>query len=163
MMSFGQFAAHLERALVELPVAVQGGLANVGEHAKTVAVEYIGREMPDWQPLSEATMQGFRHPLGFWVKGKVELGYTGQVSATDPLLRTGKLEHSISLSVEPMQVVVGSTDKVALWQELGTHNSMVGNIPPRPFLAPAMMGAGPFAGEVFGEIAVKLLTPGLIR
>jgi hypothetical protein len=52
-----------------------------------------------------------------------------------------------------LAVVVGSPEKKALWQEMGTSR-----IPPRPVVALAMASALPHAHEVFGEIAVSLLT-----
>lgn len=163
MMSFAEFAAHLERAIALTKPTLEVGLAAVGEHTRTVADEYFGREMPMWEPLSQGTLHGFRHPYGFWIKGKVELGYTGHISATDPLVRTGATERSIEVAVEGLTQAVGSASKIMLWQEVGTHNSVTGGIPPRPVLGPAAIGALPFAHEVFGEIAVKLLTPGMIK
>ena len=164
MISFKEFAEHLERAIEQCGPQIEIGLAKVGEHTRTMAAEYFGREMSFWEPLSQATLKGFRHPYGFWIKGKEELGYSGHISATDPLLRTGATERSLAVAVEGLTMAVGSPSKIMLYQEMGTHNSLTGNIPPRPVLGPAAMGSLPYAGEVFGEIAVALLTPGyLIR
>jgi hypothetical protein len=160
MISFAEFARHLERSIVMAKPLIEVGLARLGEHTKTVAAEEFGHEMPMWEPLSEATLSGFRHPYGFWIKGKVELGYTGHISATDPLLRSGKTRDSLEVAVEGLVQAVGSPSKVMLWQEIGTHNSLTGNIPPRPVLAHAALGSLPYAAEVFGELAVSLLTPG---
>jgi hypothetical protein len=160
MISLAEFAEHLERSLATAEPRLEVGLAAVGEHTKTVAAEEFGHELPMWEPLSYATLHGFRHPYGFWIKGKEELGYTGHISATDPLLRSGKTRDSIEVAVEGLTQAVGSASKVMLWQELGTHNSVTGGIPPRPVLAPAAIGSMPFAAEVFGEIAVSLLVPG---
>jgi len=162
MISLREFAEHLERAIATCEPMLEVGLAKLGEHTKTVAAEEFGHEMPMWEPLSQATLKGFRHPYGFWIKGKEELGYTGHISATDPLLRTGATERSLGVEVEGLTMAVGSPSKIMLYQEMGTHNSITGNIPPRPVLGPAMMGAFPFAGDIFGEIAVALLTPGYL-
>jgi hypothetical protein len=162
MISLKEFAEHLERAIATCEPMLEIGLAELGEHTKTVAAEEFGHEMPMWEPLSQATLHGFRHPYGFWIKGKEELGYTGHISATDPLVRTGATERSLDVAVVGLTMAVGSPSKIMLWQEMGTHNSVTGNIPPRPVLAPAMIGAFPFAEEVFGEIAVALLTPGYL-
>lgn len=162
VISFAQFADHLARAAALTKPMLEVGLAKLGEHTKGIAAEEFGREMPMWEPLSQATLHGFRHPYGFWVKGKEELGYTGHVSATDPLLRTGATERSIDVAVEGLTQAVGSPSKIMLYQEMGTHNSITGNIPPRPVIATAAIASLPFASEVFGEIGVRLMTPGML-
>lgn len=159
MISFEDFAKHLEKSLVTVEPRLEIGLAVVGEHTKTMAAEYIGHELPEWAPLSEATLKGFRHPYGFWIKGKEELGFTGQESATDPLLRTGADRDSIAVSVEGLTQVVGSPSKIFLYQEMGTHNPVTGNIPPRPTISLAALRSLPYAADVFGEIAASLLNP----
>lgn len=160
MIDFGDFAKFLENSARTCKPRLEIGLAKVGGHTQVMAAEYIGHDMPAWAPLSQATLQGFRHPHGFWIKGKIELGYTGHVSATDPLLRTGHLRDSIEVAVEGLTMAVGSKLKIALYQEMGTYNPLTGNIPPRPFIAPAALNSLPYAGEVFGTIAVSLLAPG---
>jgi len=54
---------------------------------------------------------------------------------------------------EALAVGVGSPEKVALWQEMGTSR-----IPPRPVLSLAMRNAIPYAKEVFAGIAVAVLS-----
>jgi hypothetical protein len=142
MITLAQLAKHLEGAIVQCHPKLEVGLAKVGELTETMAVEYIGHEL--WKPLAAST-----------VAEKTRLGYVGHVSATDPLLRTGSMRGSIRVLVEGLTEVVGSGEKVALWQEMGTHK-----IPPRPFLAKAAINSLPHAKDVFGEIAVSLLTPG---
>lgn len=163
MISFKQFAAHLERSIAHAEPMLTIGLAKVGELTQTMAVEYIGHEMMQWAPLSDATMHGFHHPYGFYIPGKVELGYTGHVSETDPLLRTGAMRDSIHFAIEGLTLIVGSTSQIAKFQELGTVNHLTGNIPPRPFIATASLASLEHYREVFGEIAVKLLTPGILK
>jgi hypothetical protein len=163
MISFKEFAEHLERAIEQSRPQIEIGLAKVGEHTRTMAAEYFGHEMPMWEPLSQATLKGFRHPYGFWIKGKQELGYTGHISATDPLLRTGATERSLGVKVEGLTMAVGSPSKIMLWQEMGTHNPITGDIPPRPVLGPAALASLPYAAEVFGELGVKLFTPGALK
>jgi hypothetical protein len=158
MISFKEFADHLGRAAAQCKPQLGVALAKVGEHTRTVAVEEFGHEL--FEPLSSNTLYGFRHPYGFWIKGKVELGYTGHVSATDPLLRTGATARSIEVAVEGLTQAVGSASKIMLYQEMGTHNSLTGNIPPRPVIAKAAIGSLPFAKDVLGELAVNLLVPG---
>jgi hypothetical protein len=57
--------------------------------------------------------------------------------------------------VDPFDLVlvIGSPKKEALWQEEGTSR-----IPPRPVTEPALKNSLPFASDVFGKIAVSLLT-----
>ena len=78
MISFDQFARHLERALAQVKPRVEVGLAEIGAETKELAAEYIGHEMPQWAPLAEST-----------IAEKTRLGFTDQVSPTDPLLRKG--------------------------------------------------------------------------
>lgn len=120
-------------------------LAKVGELTATMAAEFIGHEMPEWLALAPAT-----------IEEKERLGYVDQVSATDPLLRTGAMRDSIKIEIEGLEMAVGSTDKIAAYQEVGTAH-----IPPRPFLALAGSRSLEYAGaEKLGETAVELLTPG---
>lgn len=51
---------------------------------------------------------------------------------TAPWLRTGQLYASVSRQMTQNAAIIGSTDPVAVYQELGTQA-----IPPRPFLAAA--------------------------
>lgn len=62
----------------------------------------------------------------------------GSSDHSTPWLRSGNLRQSISSASEDDAVVVGSTDPVAIDQELGTRQ-----IPPRPFLAPAAAAEAP--------------------
>lgn len=55
----------------------------------------------------------------------------GSADHSVPWLRTGVLRASISHETDGKNAVVGSSDPVAVDQELGTRS-----IPPRPFLAP---------------------------
>jgi hypothetical protein len=64
------------------------------------------------------------------------------------------MRDSIQREVDPidLSVVVGSAEKIALYQEMGTSR-----IPPRPFLSLGLQNALPFARDVFGDLAVLLL------
>jgi hypothetical protein len=145
MISERRFLNLLERAAAELPAVAVVALT---ETVSAVAVEaraMIGHEHSIWPPLAEST-----------VEEKERLGYTGHESATDPLLRTGKLRDSIEFSVDAVSLTgaVGSDDPVALYQELGTSR-----IPPRPFIKAAMMGSQPQAELFFGRALESVLTP----
>jgi hypothetical protein len=144
MISFADFAKHLQTSIKECHPRLEVGLAKVGELTQTMAVEYIGHEMPQWPALADRT-----------IAEKTRLGYVGHLSPTDPLLRTGEMRDSIHVVVERLTQTVGSDSAVARAQELGTAT-----IPPRPFIAPAALASLPYAHDVFGKIAVSLLVPG---
>ncbi len=114
-------------------------------HLAESAQDLIGRENSGWQELAEST-----------VEGKQRLGYTGQRSATDPLLRTGVLESSISAGASrnglTIKGVIGSDDEVAIYQEMGTSR-----IPPRPFLAKALIEGQQVIEEAGGQYLVRVL------
>lgn len=73
---------------------------------------------PAWDPLTAGTIQD-KQRKGFGVP--------------DPLLRTGQMRDSIVAKVDEDGFAVGSNDPIAGYQERGT-----GDIPPRPFLGPAL-------------------------
>jgi hypothetical protein len=139
MITLAEWAAMLERSLATLPAQLEIGLDKVGELAETLAVSYIGHEQESWPPLAESTLRD-KEAKGFPVPS--------------PLLRTGEMRDSIRRELDPiaLEVIVGSSDPRALWQEMGTSR-----IPPRPFLALGMQHALPFAVETFGNIMVKTI------
>lgn len=100
-----------------------------------------------WAPLAEAT-----------VADRVAHGY----APDEPLLRTGALRDSIGHSVEMQGVaageaIVGSTSRIAVYQELGTAT-----IPPRSFLGGAAVRMTPEVLALIGAGAVKALVgPGV--
>jgi phage gpG-like protein len=143
-------ARFLEASANSVRPRLESDLAKIGELTATMAAEYIGHEMPEWPPLAAST-----------IAEKESLGYTGQVSPTDPLLRTGEMRDSIKVEVEGLEMAVGSTDPVALWQEIGTDGrDGKGAIPPRPFLALAGLRSLEYAADKLGETALALLVPG---
>jgi hypothetical protein len=143
MMSFGELAAMLKRSANRCRADLEIDLASIGALAVPAAAELIGHELPQWPPLAAST-----------IAEKERLGYTGQISATDPLLREGTLRDSIAAEVEGLELVVGSPDPIAAYQEMGTAR-----IRPRPFLGPAMLGSLDHAADRLGERGVKLTTP----
>ena len=90
-----------------------------------------------WPDLAESTQQE-----------KERLGYTGQVSEYDSLLRTGAVRDSIKWKIHPDNkgFSVGSDNKVAMMLELGTHK-----MPPRSFLGGALASNGKRLAAKFGE------------
>lgn len=149
MLPLAELATHFRLAEArlkggQLTLEVHKVLAKVAKDAEAM----IGTERPEWAALAEST-----------VEEKTKLGYIGQVSGTDPLLRTGELRGSIEADAERrgniIEGVVGSNSKVALYQEVGTSR-----IPARPFLASAMIQSQHIMEESLGMFMVKVLTPG---
>jgi hypothetical protein len=149
----------LRRHEFELRFALERDVRLNMEVAAKVSRGFIGHEIEGWAPLSPATMNGFYSPDAGWIKGKIELGYVNQISATDPLLRTGELRDSIGGEAEEVGIgvrgIVGSTSDIAALQEMGTSR-----IPARPFLGPALMLAETKIAEDLGHLAIRALTPG---
>ncbi len=149
MIPLAELAAHFRLAEArlkggQLTLEVHKALEHVADDARAM----IGTERPEWAALAEST-----------VTEKERLGYVGQVSSTDPLLRTGELRGSIEADAERrgnvIEGVVGSTSKIAVFLESGTSK-----MPARPFLAGAMIQSQPLMEETLGMFAVRILTPG---
>ena len=140
MMTLTEFADMLEVGLRTATPRLEIGLDNVGELAETLAGTYPGHYQAGWAPLAAATIAD-KEARGFPVPS--------------PLKRTGEMAESYKRELLPadLAVVVGSPEEKALWQELGTSR-----MPARPVVALAMASALPHAHEVFGEIAVSILT-----
>ena len=139
MMSLGEFAGAIGKMLRQVHPELEVGLAKTGEFTKTLAASYPGEYQDGWAPLKESTIE--RKERGGW-------------PVPSPLKRSGELAGSYELELLPdLAFVVGSADPVAKYQELGTST-----IPPRPVTAIAMVHSLPYAEEVFGEVAVKILS-----
>lgn len=157
MLTCGQVAAHFEMMAAGGATALlEGVVVSVVEAAKVEAKSYIGHQQEGWEDLHDPTIEGFHHELGFWVVGKKQLGF--QPPDYEPLRRTGQLRESIETRTEGLVGEVGSNDKVALYQEMGTANAHY-PIPPRPFLSRAMMLMTPMAIELCEEATVRILVP----
>jgi hypothetical protein len=135
-----EFELMLEASLATVVPRIEIGLDKVGMLAESIAAEIPGHYQPGWAPLAASTLadkaaQGFAVP--------------------SPLKRTGEMAESYRKEVDPfaLQLVIGSPDLKALWQEMGTVH-----IPPRPVCEPALKNSLPYAADVFGAIAVSLLT-----
>lgn len=152
MLSFKQFANLTDRAVKEMQWGATTSV--VRQVVKTVEVgakAVIGHENNGWAPLSART-----------VAEKQRLGFTGRISATDPLLRTGEMRDSISSYAVGSVGVVGSPLKKALWMEMGTVKPS-GSVPPRSFLGLAMSKVYPVADKAFGLLAVNLVSPNKVK
>lgn len=109
------------RVAVEQHFALKKAAQVVENEAKAEFGIYQGAIGPydKWEELADTTKAD-----------RVAHGY----SENDPLLRSGDLRDSISHEVNGASAVIGSTDDVMVYQELGTET-----IPPRPVLGPALL------------------------
>ncbi|HEX3350111.1 MAG TPA: hypothetical protein VHS58_18635 [Acetobacteraceae bacterium] len=69
-----------------------------------------------------------------------------------PWERTGALHASIGSDADTSRAVIGSSDPVAVYQELGTAR-----VPPRPFLAPVGAEHGAAAADAVGAAVVAAI------
>jgi hypothetical protein len=141
MKSLAEFEAQLASAISGMIPALEIGLDKVGSLALSLAAEYPGHYQPGWPKLAESTLRD-KENQGFPVPS--------------PLKRTGEMAESYrkELDLGALSVVIGSPEKKALWQEMGTSRGL----PPRPVLALAMQNTLPFAADLFGAVAVKSLS-----
>lgn len=156
-MTPAEAALFFFEAAERTPEVMSGVVLGVVTAGAERAKALIGEEHEGWPPLSSATVYGFYLPRAHaWIPGKIELGYGGFES---PLLRTGQMRDSIEFVATDLVGEVGSDDKRALWQELGTVGEYP--IPPRPFLSRGLLEA---ATEVFEPLMLEamatLLAPG---
>ncbi|MGI4951191.1 MAG: hypothetical protein ACRYGM_05250 [Janthinobacterium lividum] len=142
MRSFPNIASFV-RHLATVPAAVHEAQRHGEEEQGAVLVQtahdMIGMEMPKWAALAEST-----------VAEKRREGFTGRVSGTDPLYRTGELRLSISYRIEGSSLLLGATDPIAAYQEFGTDR-----IPPRPFIGATMFSRGHEAAD---RIALHMMS-----
>jgi hypothetical protein len=117
--SFGALADHFDKIILRLPAAELVMLEEIGVSVAERARKKLGTYQPGWPPLSDYTLDE-----------KAREGWP----SPSPLLRTGAMEASIKHQVLPPKMVkVGSTDRKALFHELGTSK-----MPARAFIGPAM-------------------------
>ena len=139
-MTLDEFERALTASLATVHTRLEIGLDKVGTLAQTLAAEYPGHYQPGWAPLAESTITD-KQSKGFDVPS--------------PLKRTGDMAASYKKEIDPfeLELVIGSPELKALWQEMGTSRG----IPPRPVCEPALKNSLPYAADVFGEIAVSLI------
>lgn len=159
MMTCGEYALFLRESAVRAEPELSMALTKIIEVGVDLARGYIGADQPGWDKLSGATLDGFLHrDAGFWIPGKIDLGFS---PPDNPLLRTGQMRDSIEGEVDGLVGTVGSTERRALYQEMGTPGATY-PIPPRPFLARAVEHLEPLAIVVLEEVAASLLVPGAV-
>lgn len=143
MMSLQEFEAMLSASARTTIPRIEIGLDKVGHLAESLAAEYPGEYQHGWAPLAEST-----------IDDKTDKG----LPVPSPLKREGDMAASYrkELDLPELEMVIGSPELKALWQEMGTSNGGR-SIPPRPVCALALEHSLPYAADVFGEIAVSLL------
>lgn len=155
MITLDEWLAHLEAAEVALVPALEGAVAGTTIMMTALAREYIGHQQglvtaqaPDatfyvaaWAPLADSTMDDKRR-----------LGVVGPDGM--PLYRTGAMKESISGAVNGLTGIIGSDSKIALYQEMGTAK-----IPPRPFLARAVIAGLPILDVRLTAVGREALIP----
>jgi hypothetical protein len=127
------FAKFMLAAAGRARAAEQTGLEKGAVLVEAEAKASVGHYQAGWPQLSEATLEGFYHPLAGPIPGKIEIGYA---PPDNPLLRTGALREDYEHSVAAGEAVVGSNSDIAVWQEMGTPDALY-PIPARPVLAGA--------------------------
>ncbi len=138
--SFGDFAGFLG-ALSVIVEADRRGLDKATKLIQKTAKAKIGDYQEQagpfapWAPLAAST-----------IAEKQSLGYTGQVSEDDPLLRTEEMRESIERTFGAKEGYVGSNSDIMVYQELGTRH-----IPPRSVLGGAAAEKGKEVSEIIGE------------
>ena len=160
MFTLEEVAAHFKSAAVrcapELAMVVETVVSTAAIRARAM----IGHPQDHWPALSGGTVEGFRHYSGRWISGKAERGFSGALGYEPLRGDSGDLERSIGSMAEGTVGEVGSTSKIAVYQEMGTPHAMY-PIPPRPFLAKALEETGSIAVvEVLLEpVVLRLLVP----
>ena len=147
MIPLADVIAKLKRSQAEVRPGMERVVGVLMAENAELSKQMVGQELPIWPPLAPST-----------VAEKQKLGYGGQVSATDPLLRTGELRDSIQpvvhLGMEGVVGEVGTDVPYAGDQEHGTSR-----IPPRPFISPPFITMAPRAVAALGEFGITLINP----
>lgn len=144
--SFEAFGRFLEKVAVVVEAdrsALDRATALIQKTAKAKIGDYqpgAGPFVP-WAQLAPST-----------IAEKQSLGYTGQVSEDDPLLRTGDMRESIERRFDHSVGLVGSDSDVMVYQELGTRT-----IPPRSVLGSAAVETADKVAKIVGEQTVIAL------
>lgn len=147
-MTLAAFIGHIAAFPIRLEIEEREGLERAAVLIEHEAKSLIGHDenpaagpFVAWEPLADST-----------IEEKERLGYTGQVSEYDSLLRTGEMAKSIEHVVGDKEAAVGSNDDKAVWQELGTDR-----IPARSFLGAGAFRVAPEVTEVLGAAVTAAL------
>ncbi len=144
--SLSDVANHIEASITLQKLVVHAAFALALEGVAAKARAKIGHyqqasgSFPAWAELAERTRQD-----------RVTKGFPED----EPLLRTGDLRDSIKSETDGNRGIVGSTSKIALYQEIGTAGGAHGGpIPPRSFLASTGAETAP---EVVAAVSAALI------
>lgn len=141
-MNLAEFTRALEGAQQRHTAAREQALRAAAVLVRDEAKALIGTEDEAWPPLADST-----------IEEKQRLGFTGKVSGTDPLLRTGEYRASIQVGdVTPEHSFVGTDDPIARFQEFGTSR-----IPPRPVIGTAIFREEEKIKATIGEAMIMNL------
>jgi HK97 gp10 family phage protein len=136
-----RFNAQLDQIEARIAEAQARVLNTAAAQLTDEARAMIGTEPTAWPALAAST-----------IAEKRRLGFTGFISKTDPLLRTGELRDSIGATVDPDGITLGSSSPIATFQENGTDT-----IPPRPFLAPTMERHAQEIAQEIGRVTAQAI------
>lgn len=156
MLTLGEVGEFLRASAARAEGELEALVVETAAWAAVEARGYVGHLQPEWPALSDATIEGFTHAYGFYIKGKRELGFASP--DFEPLLRTGQGQDSIEAIADGLTGGVVSDDPIMLYQEMGTPNARY-PIPPRPTMALAVKKAMPTLLDEMEQLAVSLLLP----
>ncbi len=135
-----ELAAHLLTMEADVELAKQAAVERACRMVEKEAKRVLGTYDYGWESLKPETI-------------------ARKARGNSPLLETGKMRDSIShyVTQEGRETVgyVGSTSKIALYQEMGTRN-----IPPRPFLSAALMAKERAIVEMTEKLVIAAITQG---
>lgn len=153
-MNLLEFAEQMVTLVVEEEAANRVILEEVAKIVEKESKNSIGHyqdqagQFVAWAELTDATKAD-----------RIAKGY----SPDEPLLRDGTMRDSIQHTVTGNEAHIGSDDKIAEYQELGTHH-----IPPRSFLGGAAFRKEPeiielIGGETFAFLCGNGVVNGIMK
>ena len=148
-MNLSELASAL--SVQKMAADIHSGLDLCAVFIEKTAKEEIGHyqaesgPFPSWAGLADVT-----------VREKERLGYTGRLSADDPLYRTGEMRDSISHRTGEMEAFIGTDSPIAPYHEFGTDK-----MPPRPFIGPALVKNKENIEKIIGGFAASAMVPEL--
>jgi phage gpG-like protein len=135
MHDLASFAAHLTGLATGLPMAERGALEAACKIVEAESKRVIGTYEYGWPKLKPATI-------------------ARKKNGDTPLLESGEMRESIEHTVRDHEGYVGSNNKKAVYQELGTSRG----IPPRSFLGGAARHKEKEVVEITGRFFYAILT-----
>jgi HK97 gp10 family phage protein len=130
--SLSDYAKHLERVVVRMPVAKAKGLALAGKVVAEKTRNKLGVYQSGWPPLKPETV-------------------ARKATGDSPELETGSMRDTIAVKADAVKATI-SVGGAAIYQELGTSK-----MPARPFLGPALRESeGKIGAALAGEIDQNL-------